>query len=180
MLVVYTDDVESAVTDVEAFATNAIGFVNQSYVNSGVRQRLHLVGIVDTDYSEGSANMTQLRNRLRKPDDGNMDGVHEDRNALKADLVAGLIDGGTGLAYIMNPVDQDFASHGFSVTDQGQLDYSLGHELGHNMGARHDRAADDTDGKPFDFNHGYVDPGNSWRTKMAYSKGCGTCTRLNR
>jgi hypothetical protein len=57
--------------------------------------------------------------------------------------------------------------------------YSLAHELGHNMGARHDWFVDD-ETTPYGYAHGYVNTTDRWRTIMAYNTACepGYCTRL--
>jgi hypothetical protein len=54
--------------------------------------------------------------------------------------------------------------------------YSLAHEIGHIIGARHDEALDDSK-EPFSFGHGYVSAKN-WRTMMAYKDSCDGCPRV--
>jgi hypothetical protein len=64
---------------------------------------------------------------------------------------------------------------GYSVTQTNCAtgNYTFGHEIGHNMSARHDRANDNTDGSPFDYNHGYLS-GTTFKTIM----GTGSNTRI--
>ena len=56
------------------------------------------------------------------------------------------------------------------------ITYSIAHEVGHILGARHDRAVD-TNSAPFPFAHGYVN-GTKWRDMMSYREGCGGCPRI--
>lgn len=59
--------------------------------------------------------------------------------------------------------------------------YSFAHEMGHNMGARHDWFVDDAS-LFYTYNHGYVNSIDRWRTIMAYIDECSSqgfgCTRV--
>ena len=54
--------------------------------------------------------------------------------------------------------------------------YSVAHEIGHIIGARHDLNLDKMM-TPFPFGHGYVN-GTKWRDIMSYKESCGGCPRL--
>ena len=71
--------------------------------------------------------------RLLEPSDGHLDGVHSLRDEAGADLVhliVGEIDGICGRAYRPGV---------FGLSLQGCGAFTFAHELGHNMGLRHDR-----------------------------------------
>lgn len=165
----------------------AVSETNTSYANSGVNQRIRLVHSAQVPYVESNdfgTNLTNLRLGV-----GALSGVAALRNAHAADLVTMLIrpasPNACGIAYLMTAVTGTFASAGYSVTDTSCVspNYTFAHELGHNMGARHDWFVDGGT-TPYTYAHGHVNatPGQRWRTIMAYADQCSTqgfsCTRL--
>lgn len=189
VMVVYTQDAADASADIELTIQNAIDVTNASYEDSNIPQRLHLVHTAKVDYDEGTGTSIEThRNRLQDPADGFMDEVHGWRDAYGADLVALMVEESLycGITFIMEDVSPSFAPWGFSVTVRGCAvgNFSFAHELGHNMGARHDRFVDNNDGLPYFFNHGYVNVDGGWRTVMAYNSACKSsdtsCTRIGR
>jgi hypothetical protein len=179
VMVVYTAAArsdEGGTAAMNALINLAVSTTNTTYANSGIHQRIRLVHAAEVDYAETKALGTD-RGRLQDPKDGFMDGVHSLRDTYKADLVSLFVsdgDGSCGIGYILTSVSTASADRGFSVVDKNCAvgNYSFAHELGHNMGARHDRFKDNTDNSPYPYNHGYFYAPGKWRTVMAYKDGC--------
>jgi hypothetical protein len=185
VMVVYT-----AAARAEAGGTTAINNqvdlgiaeTNTSYANSGVTQRVRLVYKGEVTYTETGNIDTDLA-RLQNPSDGYLDEVHTLRNTYGADIVSlWVADGGgfCGIGYLMTTVSSAFASYTFNVVTRSCAtgNYSFGHEMGHNMGAHHDRYVSSENGA-YPYSHGYVASNGAWRTIMAYANACGgTCPRV--
>jgi hypothetical protein len=77
-------------------------------------------------------------------------------------------DNTAGCGYHMATVSADFAANATAWFSREAATgyYSFGHELGHNMGARHDCYADDGP-RPMNNAHGFVNPLAGCRTIMA-------------
>ncbi|MEO1513632.1 MAG: M12 family metallo-peptidase [Bacteroidota bacterium] len=109
------------------------------------------------------------------------------RDALRADLVALIVPSSSycGLAqYNTPPVNSSDINRVFSVTKSScALDnYSFVHEIGHNLGLRHDRTASNyTSNATCNFGHLIrVNNSVSSRTVMSYGSSCGNCSRVGR
>ena len=176
ILVVYTDDVARASSDISSEIQLAIDETNLGFSQSGVNAEVRLVGAEEVSYRE-TQDGKKDRNRLQDPSDGFLDEVHTAREEVGADVVGLWMEVDTsrcGIAFLMEEVDVSFKDWAFFVVRRSCAtgNYTFGHELGHVMGARHDRFVDDVDGKPYDYNHGYVLVRDGWRTIMAYNDAC--------
>ncbi len=182
LLVVYTPAVESLYGSEgnDALIILAVAETNQAYINSNMTTRVNLAGVYRTNYIESGDMLTDLT-RLSTPNDGFMDEVHAVRNIYGADIVSLIEASGNacGIAYLMNNLSTNFASHAFNVVHHSCATgyYSFAHEIGHNQGAAHD-LANTSDVTIYPYAHGYQDPLGRFRTIMAYD--CpGGCSRID-
>ena len=149
---------------------------NESFRRSGIDHvKLRLVHAYQTDYVEEGTHFDHVW-RFADKGDGYMDEVHPLRDKYKADVAVLIVDDpqGCGLATrVFADADEAFAvvHHECAATT-----YSLAHEVGHLIGARHDLKLDQIM-TPFPYGHGYVN-GTKWRDIMSYKESCGGCPRL--
>ncbi len=190
LLAAYTDDACRAVggngstscSQIEANIVNAVADMNASYQASGVNVTVNLVGMVQTDYNEGSKDISDMLSELRRTSDGQIDHLHDERNNYGADLLALITGSGggfCGIAYV-----NASSSYAMSVTAEFCLGgRTLAHEIGHNQGVTHARSQEDG-GVSGEYNYGYrrcndgsVDDVGApyFRTIMAY--GCSGASR---
>jgi hypothetical protein len=190
VLVVYTPSALAYTGSVAAMQNQigiAISQTNTAYANSGVIQRLRLVHAAQVPYAESGNASTDLSN-LRSGT-GGLSGVAALRDTYAADMVALVqYDSASpycGIGYLMSSPSAFFASYAFSVTEVDCVtNHTFAHELGHNMGLRHDWYMDGAT-SPYSYAHGHVNTGaagNRWRTIMSYNNLCSAqgynCTRL--
>ena len=149
---------------------------NQAYAASAVNHRLALVEMSEVAYTETGTSGLDM-DRLADPADGHMDEVHALRDRVGADLVHLIVDADKadvgGIAKLPG-------AFGLTVHSGGGLVFV--HELGHNMGLRHDRYTvhgEERGRAPPAY--GYVNQqavvagaGRSrrWRTTMSYNTQC--------
>jgi hypothetical protein len=185
VLVVYTEEAANASGNIEAEIQLAVDETNASYENSQIQQRISLVGTAPVDYVEERDLWFHLA-FLSGTSEGRMDEVHQLRDETCADLVSLWVERDPfwcGMAWLMDEVTSSFASLAFSVVrrDCATGNLTFGHELGHNMGAHHDRYVELEDGA-FSYSHGLANPDARWRTVMAYDDECFnqgfSCTRI--
>ena len=162
---------------IRSLAEAAVAVANHAYLMSGVSTRLRVVDLGPSGPFTNDAGSGVVAS-LRSPDDGILDEVHPERDALGADLVA-LITGDhpsyCGVAYLISGEDP---SAGFSVTvwDCAVGNLTFAHEIGHNQGCCHARGDGGgcANGGVFPYSVGYRYVGASgtqWRSVLAYSPG---------
>ena len=154
----------------------AVAEANQSFKASGVGNvRVKLSHAYQTEYVEQGSHFDHVF-KFAEKGDGVMDEIHKLRDKHRADVGVLIVDdvNGCGLAAGVAPP----AERAFAVVHQGcaATTYSLAHEIGHIIGARHDPDLDHNK-EPFAYGHGFVN-GTKWRTLMGYEGSCGGCPRL--
>ena len=150
--------------------------INDTFRNSGIPNvSVRLVHSQEVDYDEeGSEEFVDLYHMV--DGDGPFKDVRRLRNEHHADIVGLLVDDprGCGLSTRVAPDAEDafFVVH-YSCA---AITVSVAHEIGHILGARHDRTTDPNN-TPFAYGHGYVE-GSKWRDIMSYSESCDGCLRI--
>lgn len=136
---------------------------NESFQLSGIGHiKLRLVHAYQTNYVESGDQFVHLW-RFADKGDGYMDEVHELRDRYRADVAILIVDDPDGCGQATRvSAEEDEA---FAVVHHAcaKANFSLVHEIGHLLGASHERA--------------YVH-GNEWRDIMSYKANCGGCPRL--
>lgn len=202
VLVVYTSAARIAwggVAQSNSFIATAITNFNTALINSGISNvTINLVYAGEILYTETGNINTDLAS-FRNNGDGIMDDVHTLRSTYGADLCALLTSTPTntcGLGYLNNNPSNYSANSAFTVSIYSCVvsNYTLAHEMGHNMGLNHDWFVSQSTA-PCNNHHGYsnqtaVNLGLSstnsqrWRTIMAYNDECVaagiSCSRINR
>jgi hypothetical protein len=177
IMVLYTEKVAAKYVDVNTdLMALSIEQTNESFKNSGLGNiGLNLVHTQKIDYDERGRDY--FSNLYRMVDgEGVFSMVRRLRDEKRADVVALIVDDPTGCG-LSTRVAAD-ADEAYVVVHHScaALTYTLAHEVGHIIGARHDRDLDPTP-SPFPYGHGFVN-GTKWRDIMSYRSSCGGCPRL--
>lgn len=202
VMVVFTTGAKTAwggVSQSNAFIATAVTNFNTALTNSGVSNvTINLVYSGEIAYTE-SGNISTDLTRFRTNNDSYMDNIHTLRTTYAADICSLITSTPTntcGLGYVNTNPTNYTGTAGFSVSlyNCAVSNYSLAHEMGHNMGLRHDWYVD-TSTTPCSHHHGYTNrtaitlgtssvSSQRWRTIMAYNDECAAtgfnCTRINR
>ncbi len=148
LMVLYTGGVRSQAggpTQIKAEVADAVALINWCYLKSGIVQRISLVLAAETLIPIPGDPFTAL-DYLQDPGDGKIDEIHQWRKDYGADCVSLILDFFSSYSYIAGlgyaleqGVEDIFKDYAFSVVDYPYLTHNtMGHELGHNMGAGHD------------------------------------------
>jgi len=149
---------------------------NQSFRISNLGNvKLRLVHAYETNYIEEGGHFDHVW-RLADKGDGYLEEVHALRDKYRADVVVLIVDDAQGCG-LSTRVHAD-AEEAFAVVHHecAATTFSLAHEIGHIIGARHDLKID-KEITPFAYGHGYVN-GSKWRDIMSYKESCGGCPRV--
>ena len=178
VLVLCTTDALSHASNIKNMLWLAVDLTNQSFINSNIDYEIELVYSGVTKYGPSCETGGMLR-KLIAPDDGFFDEIHTLRDTYSADICVllyycaedcGMVPGfgvSADSAFCVVNINNDCLT----------TNYSLGHEIGHLLGCRHQLEADPRL-YPFEYGHGYVHPEKKWRTIMAIPTQTDTCLRI--
>ncbi|QNR97173.1 hypothetical protein ICJ04_17120 [Stenotrophomonas sp. 169] len=163
----------------------AVRYANAGFLASGVLIELQRAGNALPGYAESSA--VQTLDDLVLGSTGPLWLLHRMRQLEKADLMLMIIDT-KDPGSVCGQAQRLLATKetAFAVVERRCLAdeiNSLAHEIGHLLGADHDRAHASIRPPKFEYGHGYQAPLNApdrWRTVMAYDCSDRACARINR
>jgi hypothetical protein len=177
VIVAYTKKAAANYSDIKRELVDlSIEEGNESFRTSGLGNiKLRLVHAYETDYVEEGAHFDHVW-RFADKGDGYMEEIHGLRNKHKADVAVLIVDDAAGCGLATRVYAE--ADEAFSVVhhDCAALTYTVAHEIGHLIGARHEISIDKTM-TPFPYGHGYVN-GTKWRDIMSYRESCDGCPRV--
>jgi hypothetical protein len=154
----------------------AVEQANETFRNSGIGNvSLRLVHTQLLSYDETGA--THFDHLYRMVDGvGIFKDVRHLRDEKRADIVGLILDDPSGCG-LSTRVGADAEEAYFVVHHScAALTISIAHEIGHILGARHDRSSD-RNTSPFPYGHGHVN-GSKWRDVMSLHKACAGCPRI--
>jgi hypothetical protein len=176
LMILYTPRVASKYIEVRPdLIALSIEQANESFANSGLGNiKLRLVHDEQIDYDESDG---EHFNHLYRMVDGEgvFAKVRKLRNEKRADVVALIVDDPSGCGLSTRVAADSEEAYVVVHHACAALTYSLAHEVGHIIGARHDRALD-KNVAPFPYGHGFVN-GMKWRDIMSYKATCNGCPR---
>ena len=177
VIVAYTRKAAIKYSDVgRELVALSIEEANQSFRNSRLGHvRLKLVHAYETKYVEDGLHFDHVW-RFADKADGYMEEIHDLREKYDADVAVLIVDDPTGCGLATRVYANPDEAFAVVHHDCAAMSYSVAHEIGHLIGARHELAIDNMT-TPFPYGHGYVN-GTRWRDIMSYKESCGGCPRL--
>ena len=184
LLVVYTEQAKvnrGGDAAIQGLIQSAVDSTNEALYNSLIPITIRLVHAEQVNYAT-SGDLFTDNDRLKNPNDGFLDNIPALRNQYGADLVSLISNnagsGGVGYNPYIGNTQND--TTGFSTVDEDSISNSnltLAHELGHNLGAGHERnnPTAPADGY-FPYSYGYRFQGAdgvTYHDIMSYSPGLG-------
>lgn len=156
----------------------AIEETNQSFRASKIDNvAVRLVHAHPTDYKEEGAEHFDHLWRMVDKGDGFLEEIPRLRDEKKADVVILVVDDPQGCGLATRVAADPEEAYAVVHHECAATSHSVAHEIGHIIGARHDRGFDKSTG-PFPYGHGFVDLDLKWRTMMSYKASCNGCPRL--
>lgn len=170
VLILYSKGLKSKLgAGLGARLDNLVALANRTYADSGIVLRLNVLDTLEIDLSDKTSNFDALY-RMTDGDLPATAGLHDLRDRYGADLVVlvrpydAATHQGCGAAWISGyggaPIEWS-SDYGFAAVSDGSSngkycdDLSFAHEVGHNLGAMHDRANAGTATGAFPFGFGY-------------------------
>lgn len=179
LLVLYTQSLPGKYSGgLNALVDHLVAITNQAYIDSGVDMELYVVGKVPVAYSENTDNDPALDD-LTNGSDIALTNVASWRQQYGADLVTLIrpfdqsVMQSCGVGWVNGTGGQALDSEQvYSIVSYGKSngyycdDYTLAHEVGHTMGAAHDRAHANSTGRyPYSYGNGLA---GTFGTIMSY------------
>lgn len=157
---------------IRAECINAVEVTEETYLICGVLLiRTKVAAVYEVAYDETNRSYSDHLTALIDPDDGILDAVHLTRNDVEGDFVSLIVaDNETGGLGICNVDEADAMS--VCRWDLIVDNFTLAHEMGHNIGCGHDRVTGDSCGWENGYGYFFLVPSeNTWRhTVMSYTQ----------
>lgn len=183
--VAYTASAASAAgseSAIKSLIASTVTTQNLGYDNSGIHTQVNLIGSAMASYTASSGHSAAVR-AMQDTDDGVMDVIPVVRNNRNIDLVSLWINNNSacGVGYLYTSSFSSFSEWGYSTMHVGcASNYTMAHEMGHNMGSQHDVDNASSQGY-YSYSYGYQQTSASspYRSIMAYSCSGSSCPRAN-